>query len=660
MLKETWLRLNRVIAENGGNLVKHVGDMLLVVWGVPTPGDSDPEAAVRTALALQEAISKRRSPPGIERVQLHLRIGIETGHLFALNVGVNDEFTMMGEAVSKAYHLALAAKNGMILIDEDTFRQVHGAFQVRRLEEPEIVATLKAGAVGGDGDQPIVVYQVEEVKATTGKARYGGIETMQTRMVGRDSELSRLNTLYDQALQGGRPVFALVVGEDGVGKSRLLMEFVNQVEAQTPAFYLMSSRALAQTQRVPFYLWKTLWQNRFGMSYTDTAQVASEKFMREVQRLWGRTLGPVPAVEVAHLAGSLIGLDWPGSPYLARFSQDALGRVNRGYELTYQLLCRAAQSRPTVLVLDDLQWADQDSLDLLGYLIGSEDMLGSEGLPLLVLGASRTEFIDRNPALVKAAHLLELPEMPVTGEIVAAAYTSLRGLPVQMLNSLAQFGRGNPYFLEEIVRYVLRSGEEDSEDATLETLARLRAQPPESLEAMLRSRLGDLTRMARAAAMLASISGRVFWVGAIEAAVRAMIGKATDTQLTLPSALAEQTIEEGLRQLVQCELVFPRANSSFSSEQEYIFKHDLLRDVAYSMIPVHYRKPYHLAIANWMAKREEVDFMIMAADHYEIAGASQEAMAQCEKAAGVYEARGAIGEAQMLMERSRLVRARIG
>ncbi len=635
VIKETWLRIDRTVAEMGGNLVKHTGDTLLAVWGLPTAGDNDPEQAVKAALALQDMIQRTHSAVVPESSKFTLQVGIHTGNIYAMQLGVNNEYALVGEAVSQAYRLADRSQPGMILIDEDTFHQVHGAFQMQRYE-------AEANA-----------YQVEEVKATAGKARYGGAETMQTRMVAREQEMSQLSVWYAEAMQSGRPLLVLVEGESGIGKSRLLMEFTSQMEAEIPAFYLMASRALAQTERVPFYLWKTLWQNRFGVLNTDTPAAAGEKFLREVQRLWGRSLGPVPVLEAVHLTGSLIGLDWPGSPYLARFAQDALGRVNRGYEMTSELMRRTASTRPTVLVLDDLQWADQDSLDLLGFVMASSSE--DQPLPLLVLGAARPGFAEQHPGLAQEMRLITLQPLPMSGETVAAAYPYLRGLPEHMLASLASVSGGNPYFLEEIVRSILKSNDEDSEDAMLEMLARLRAQPPESLEAMLRSRLSDLARMARAAAMLAAISGRVFWVGGIQAAVRAMVGKQTNMQLTLPSALAEQTIEEGLRQLVRAELAFPRANSSFTSDQEYIFKHDLLRDVAYNLVPANLRKVYHFAVGNWLAGHEDLEFIIMATDQFEMAGAFNEAMAQCEKAATLLEKRGAVGEAQMIMERSRLI-----
>ena len=124
----------------------------------------------------------------------------------------------------------------------------------------------------------------------------------------------------------------------------------------------------------------------------------------------------------------------------------------------------------------------------------------------------------------------------------------------------------------------------------------------------------------------------------------------------VPESVIDRFIQDGLRQLVRAELAFPRANSSFSSDQEYIFKHDLLRDVAYNLVPANLRKIYHFAVGNWLAGHEDLEFIIMATDQFEMAGAFNEAMEQCEKAATLLEKRGAVGEAQMLMERSRLIR----
>ena len=157
--------------------------------------------------------------------------------------------------------------------------------------------------------------------------------------------------------------------------------------------------------------------------------------------------------------------------------------------------------------------------------------------------------------------------------------------------------------------------------------------------------------------MLASVSGRVFWVGGIEAAVRAFLGKRTDMHLTVPSIFAEQSVQEGLRLLVMAELAFPRANSTYSSEQEYIFKHDLLRDAAYSLIPAGYRTQYHLAVGHWLLNHSTPDFKIMAADQFEAAGAFADVVIACEQAVELFSQRGAHGEAQMLTERMRQARA---
>ena len=358
------------------------------------------------------------------------------------------------------------------------------------------------------------------------------------------------------------------------------------------------------------------------------------------------------------MVGSLIGLDWPNSPYLAKLIQDPLVRVNRAYELTRELLRRISLNRPTILLLDDLHWADEDSLDLLAYLIEAE--INDAGLPLLILAAAQPEFLDHQQRLAKHCQMVWLNPLPTMADTVAKAYTDLRALPDAVLSSLAKYSTGNPYFLEEIIRGLLLAEGEDGENALSEALARLHTQPPESLNAILRSRLTDLTRMARATAMLSSVSGRVFWVGAIEAAIRAVAEKTTDLHLTLPYALDERSIQEGLGLLVKAELAFPRANSTYSSVQEYIFKHDLLRDIAYSLIPADFRRQYHQAVGQWMMGHDDLDFMIMAADQFEMAGAVADAISACEQAASRNEARGALGEAHMLIERARMIRDRGG
>ena len=648
VVREAWPRLEGVILQQGGYISKHMSDVVMAVWGVPTLGENDAERAVKAALEVQKIITdytKSAEKPGLEG--LKLRVGLHTGPAYAGYVGMQNDYTVMGEVVNIAFRLADMADAEAVLITDTTYQAVRGAFQVRKLPPVQLRGVAKL----------VEPYLVQDVQATSGRARYGSLDSLQTRMVGRAADVDRVGGLYQQILRSGQPGMVLVTGEPGIGKSRLLMEFAGLLESNSSSFYLMSARALAQTAQVPFYVWKLIWYNRFGIQLDDSPALANEKFLREFQRVWGRTLGPVPLLEAAHLVGSLLGLEWPNSPYLAPYANNPQGRVERAFELTGELMRRIATSRPTMLMLDDLQWMDQDSLKLLLFLLKNPS---KEMVPLFILAGTNPEFLDSPAGEGKIADLgqvVTLGPLPVVPESVTGAYPSLTSLPEHVLSPLVRYSRGNPYFLEEIVRMLLKTGEDDSEAVLYETLARLHAQPPESLTAMLKTRLGDLPRLARAAAMLASVSGRVFWVGGIEAAVRAFVGKRTDLHLTVPSVLAGQSIQEGLRLLVKAELAFPRANSTYSSEQEYIFKHDLLRDAAYSLIPAGYRTQYHLAVGYWLLNHSTPDFKIMAADQFEAAGAFADVVIACEQAVELFSQRGAHGEAQMLTERMRQARA---
>jgi predicted ATPase len=254
--------------------------------------------------------------------------------------------------------------------------------------------------------------------------------------------------------------------------------------------------------------------------------------------------------------------------------------------------------------------------------------------------------------------MIDLGPIAYAADDVATAYPRLAGLPEHVRSSIAGLSNGNPYFLEEITRNLLASNEGKDEAGIMQSLALLRAEPPESLVELLHKRLRELPLLGRATALVAAVVGRVFWVGAVEAAVRAFVDQRAESQTSSPATLAVQSIQEGLRYLVNAELAFPKANSSYSSEQEYIFKHDMVRNIAYNMIPSALRSQYHLAVGKWLVAHEDLDYKIMAADHFEMSGAYIEAVEACQQAASLFQMRGGIGEAQMLLERARLIRNR--
>jgi class 3 adenylate cyclase len=639
LIKGIWVRLDAVIEDYKGYIDKHTGDGVMVVWGAPFAGDDDAEQAVSAALALLASLEEYTSQstiPGANKLQL--RVGINSGSVFAGYVGVREEYTMIGDTVNVASRLEQSAEPGTVVIGENTFRLVRGAFRVKRL----IPITLKGKT------EPVLAYQVEGRNISPTRVRYGSTESMQTCMVGRDLELESLCSHFEQSLRSEAPIMVLVSGEAGLGKSRLMMEFASKLEMDEPSVSFLSTRALAQTSHVPFHLWKSLWHARFGLREEDPVDVNRSKFLRELQRLWGGQLGPISVIEVAHLIGSLIGLEWPESYYLAAFANNPEARLKRAFELTRILIQRLCYLRPTVLMLDDLQWADMNSLDLLASLFQPLD----NPLSLLVLGGARPEFLRELPRWKNRVDLITLSPLPTDATTVAAAYPELRSLPEAVLTELASKAEGNPYFLEEMVKSLVKAGLKDENHSDNAILYQLRAQMPESLHAMLQARLDSLTREARSVALLASVVGRVFWVGPIMAAARTTAGFGTGPLGAMPSLVIDRVVQDGLRQLVRAELAFPRAGSQFSQDQEFIFKNAFLRDVAYSLIPHKNLNLYHLAVAQWLADHADAEFKVMAAEHYEQGGAFTDAARQFELAARLALVRGASSEAETLFARA--------
>jgi class 3 adenylate cyclase/predicted ATPase len=653
LIKEVWLTVDTAIEAHGGYIDKHIGDAVMAVWGAPYAREDDAERAVTAALAMQSAIADyARMSPRRDAHRLKMRVALNTGWVLAGHVGLRGEYTMMGNTVNVASRLEQHAEPGTIIISESTYRLVRGAFRVRRL--PPL-------RVRGKSDL-VQAFIVEGALNQPSRMRYRGAGGLETRMVAREAKLARLIEMYQAAQTAAAPTMAIIRAEAGLGKSRLLLEFTSQLEVDEPVLNLFTAKGLEQTSRIPFFIWKLLWQTYFGLSEDDSPEVQREKFLRGVHSLWGRHSGvavtPASALanatEATHRIGNLIGLEWPDSPYLKDSPET---QVERAFALTRELLRRVTVTGPTVLVVDDLHWADEGSVDLLTHLLEPAET----PLPMLILSAARPGFLRWQPLLNEKAEIITLHSLPILADVVAAAYPSLRYLPEATLMELARQSEGNPYFLEEMVK---------SQVYTKADWGRARPRPtgmltqsylsttdssslkdtmPASLHSMLQARLDALSPEARQVALLASVVGRVFWVGAILAAAR--YSSAMGAGMFNPESVrVENVIQEGLAELVKAELAFPRVGSLFAGEQEYIFKNSLLRDVAYGLLPVKHRRQYHLAVARWLMTYAGPEFAANIADHLEQSGSLVEAAQQYAQAARHALLRGADSEAAWLRE----------
>jgi predicted ATPase len=275
------------------------------------------------------------------------------------------------------------------------------------------------------------------------------------------------------------------------------------------------------------------------------------------------------------------------------------------------LLKRISARKQLILFFDDLQWGDRESLQLLSNFLTSEE----SPFPMLVVGGARPEFLNQQSQWHNLSRVMLLNPLTLDADMVAKAYPDIRDLPEDILHEIAIRSEGNPYFLEEIVKSLLKAGLLEPGQDPKEIQKTLLSKIPESLLATLQARMDNLSREARTVALLASVVGRVFWVGALLKAARSEPMPGATPMITVPETVVDRFIQDGLRQLVRAELAFPRSGSKFSDDQEYIFKNSYLRDVAYSLIPNRNRAQYHKAIAEWMKSKIDPAYQAMAREH---------------------------------------------
>ncbi len=624
-----WDEFTRTITAYGGLIVNQLGDSLVVAWGVPESEEDDAERAVSASLQLMASLNRfKEKTDHLPARGLRLQIGIHTGLVLAGKLAPLEGYSLLGDTLNVARLLEESAAPGEIRTSEATYQFIRGAFQVKRLTPIELKGTRSL----------INIFEILEELPQPTKLRYRSRGGLETNLVGRDGEVRLLTDLFQRTLDSKQPHLALVTGDVGIGKSRLLFELAGMLETQNPLLTVMSSRALEQTSRIPYFLWKELWANRFALSEDDLPEVAQKKTIEGVRALWGRTLGEITAVEAAHILGVLIGVHWEKSPYLKDYQGEAGKRIQRTYLIIEELFTRASIRGPVVLILDDLHWADQGSLAIIEHLWKHSQ----QEIPLLILAGARTEFLADKGAAFQDAEIITLGPLPESPELVRQAYPVLKGESDGLLGLLAEKSGGNPYFLEEMVKNVVVNGTVDQDRV---------GKLPDSLERLLGMRLDSLSLEGRATAYFAAVVGRVFWKGAVMAAFRGAPG--VTQALDVSNLNLVSKVQKALDEMMEKELAFLRVGSAFAGDREYIFKHGLQQEVAYQRLPDDLKRECHKAVAEWLAERVSQERSICVAQHFEKAGILDQAQAYYTRAADLARAQGDGQEADEIQYHAR-------
>jgi len=628
-----WQRLDVAIMAQDGVIDKHIGDAVMALWGAPAAREDDPERAIRAALAMQQEIhafvgatlvvaqGERAVALGEHKASpLQLRIGINTGPVMLGAVGTTAEFTAMGDAVNLASRLEHAAPVGGILISHDTYRQVRGIFDVT----PQDPLTVK-----GKHD-PVKTYIVQRAKPRAFRMATRGVEGIETRTVGRAAELLALQNAFRTATA---PRIVTVVGDAGVGKSRLLYEFENWLELLPDQILFLKGRSYPELTHTPYSVLRDLFRYRFDIRESDSAAVVREKFEAGVSAYLD--------ADRAHLVGHLVGFDFSattavqnliGSPSFGTLALADLTNYFRGLTADNQV----------VMLLEDIHWADNATLDLIAHLAAE---LADHRL--LIVCPTRPVLYEFHPAWGQGPQFWRLNLRPLSPDdsraLVGEILQKVDHLPDDLRELVVSSAEGYPFYVEELIKMLIEDGViergQDSERWQIE-LDRLRkVRVPPTLMGILQARLDSLPYAEKELLQRASVVGRQFW--------DATVASLSQAQL--------DSIRSTLDVIRARELVFMRERSAFAGAQEYIFKHALLRDVTYETVLLKLRRVYHQQVARWLEEHcgeRQTEYAGLIAEHYERGEDTAHAAIWLRRAGEAAFQTGAFAQAVAVFERA--------
>jgi len=559
MVDRCMREMGRIVERFGGSVDKVIGDALMAVFGAPVAHEDDPERAVRAALEIQRRASEQAADFG----GLNVSIGINTGEVIFAPLGPHGrrELTVMGDAVNTAARLQAAAAPATVLVGEDTQAASARAIVYQALEpivvkgkEDALLAWVARAATSTPADRPVSAAP----------------------FLGRDTELELLSRAWARTSSEHHPQLLTLVGAPGIGKTRLTREFAARVEGQ--AGRVLRGRPLPYGEPAAYWAFGQIIREACGIFATDSADVAAGKLSERLNSLL--------AVTQAHELATHLSI-------LARLAEDTVEDRLVLFASAQRFLEALAREQPTLVVLEDVHWADDSLLDLIE---GLSARLGD--VPLLLLVLARPEFLDTRPSWAR------LPTN-VTVQLPALTQTHARDLVCRLLagrpdqealaKRVEREAAGNPLFIEEMAAWLSEGDAEGADGA---------AGLPVNIKTIIAARLDQLPAREHQVILDASVVGDVFWQGTLEA-----LG-------------SDSKLQETLRGLERRGLVRHSPSSRIRGDQELIFKHGLVREVAYATLPKAARRERHAVVAHFIehAAGDQTAYAVILAHHWREAG----------------------------------------
>ena len=540
-------RLRTELEQRGGTVEKFVGDAVMAVFGAPVVHEDDPERAVRAALAICHGV--------VEDGSLEVRVAVNTGEAL-VNVDAHPELgeaMVAGDVVNTASRLQNAAPVNGILVGEATYRATRQVIDYR--EHDPVDAKGKAA--------PVPVWEVVEARARIG----ADLGEALAPLVGRERERALLISTFDRARTESSTQLVTIAGVPGIGKSRLVGELFTELEHEADLTNWRRGRSLPYGEGGALWAFGDMVKAQAGILESDAAIDAERKLHDAVVAAVGQD--DVEWVEkrlrpLVGLSGETGGRD------------ESFGAWRRFVEAL-------AEQRPTVLVFEDVHWANDELLDFIDELAGFVT-----DVPLLVIATARPELFDRRPDWGGGKrNALTISLTPLADADTARLFAALLHrnlLPAEQQGELLARAGGNPLYAEQFARMFVERGEVDG-------------RLPETVQGIITARLDALPPPEKALLLDAAVLGRTFW----------------------RSALVGEEVDQHLNALQRKEFIRRERRSAVSGDSEYAFAHLLIRDVAYAQIPRADRAERHARAAQWvdsLASDRGADLAELRAHHY--------------------------------------------
>lgn len=648
------------IRRHGGTVEKYIGDAVMAVFGSPVAHEDDPDRAIRAALDMQLALNdfnERRLQQDEQAKRLQMRIGINTGEVAVPNTTGHQrqDFLITGDAVNVAARLQQAATPDTILVGERTYLVTREVFEYRAIAPLQ----LRGKA------EPVAAYVVlgprKHMSLIVQHPR--GLEGRQVPLVGRSLELTLMHANYARVVAERHPHLITLLGTPGIGKSRLVREFIaREQEKQKSASSIgmptvpkiLKGRCPPYGEGITYWPLIEIVRTLLQVQDNEPGEHLQERFMQFVADTLAQAKRPEHAQEIAETLLRSIGrgLSMTTTRTLREASkreyQNVAHSTHTKQSGTQVALLRAwrvllealAQQQPLIIVVDDLQWADEALLDLLEYLT---DRITS--VPILFLCPARPDFFERrkdwgggqrNFTTIELEALSSEESSELVDELL-----NTRELPEGLRHIILTRSEGNPFFVEEMIRMFIDQGllirAEEEEEGTIhwkvnqynELLQRELLQDeqdntlpvnipapfplqrlPDTIQGVLIARIDLLAPAEKYVLQRASIIGRTFLLSAL---------------LELAARLDMETILQSLAGLIERGFIVEtqkQVRSPVAEDRTFLFKHVLIRDVVYNTIPRMRRSQEHAILATWLESMTEdpgqrEDYIELLAHHYQ-------------------------------------------